>query len=876
MTKHPLSDLHADIRDHIERETQDNIEQGMTPEEARYAALRKFGNVTLAKEDTRAVWVPVGLEQMAQDARYAIRMMRGNPGFSAIVILTLALGISLNNTMFTIVNVVMLRGLPFADPERVVALGTHDARSVWIPGPQGYRGLSYSEFRDWQRSARAFAGMAASNPATMNVSEEGFAPDRFEGAYISAEAFGLIGRQPVLGRDFRPEDDRPGAAATVILGHRIWTSRYGADPRVVGRTIRVNAVEATIIGIMPVGFQFPATADIWQPLSLMPGLLDQSRQTRELDVFGRLADGTTMAQARADLSAIAARLAVAFPDANANFQATVAPYRDRYTPPQINAIFLAMMGAVGFVLLIACVNAANLLLARSVRRSREIAIRVSLGGTRWRIIRQLLVESVMLALLAGVAGLGLSAMGLRLFEAAVNAQPGKPYWLQFSMDGQVFAFLAGLCLGTGLLFGFAPALHVSKAKPLDALKDAGRSGSGRRARRWSGALVMGEIALALVLLAGAGFMMRSFLDLYRADPGIDTSQLITMRLELPHQKYPTPQAQVAFYQRLEERLDGMPGVSSVSLALSRPFNGGFNRQLVIDGRPSMEGDKPPTITAVHIGPRYFETLRLPLLRGRAFSGTDGRPGEETAIVDQHFVAQYFPNEDPIERRIRLTDANARGGAPPWLRIVGVARNLGERSPENPPQAVVYLPYRLEPYSEITLIAHDSSKPGVIASRLRSEVRALDPDLPLFDIQTMDEWMAFLRWPQRVFGSMFSIFACIALVLCAVGLHAVTAQTVTQRTQEIGIRLALGAQARQIWWMVMRRALLQVAIGLTIGLPGALGVGHLLHGLWVDTSPRDPITLVSIALLLALVTLGACAWPTLRASRLDPLAALRYE
>ena len=820
--------------------------------------------------------MPLWLDELRQDVRQAFRVILRDPVFSTVVVLTLALGIGLNTAMFTIVNAVMLRDLPFSDPDRVVAVGTHDARSDWIPGPQGYQGLSYPEFRDWRDSARTFAGLAASSPATMNVSDEEFAPDRFEGAYISADAFGLIGREPVLGRGFRPEDDRPGAPASVILGDRVWRNRYRADPEVIGRSIRVNAVKATVIGVMPAGFQFPATAEIWQPLALMPGLLDQGRQNRELDVFGRLAEGTTIEQARADLRTISARLANTFPDTNRNIVPTVATYRDRHTPPQIDAIFLAMMGAVGFVLLIACVNAGNLLLARSVGRSREIAIRASLGGTRWRLVRQLLVESVLVALVAGVVGLAFSLAGVRAFAAAVDAQPGKPYWLTFSMDGQVFLFLAALCLGTGFLFGLAPALQVSGTSPYAMLKDGGRGASRGRASRWTGALVMGELALALVLLAGAGFMMRSFLDLYRANHGIDMSGLVTMRLALQHERYLTAEQQVGFYQRLEDRLSYLSGSTSITLALSRPFNGGFNRQLFIDGKEMTDDGTPPTISAVLIGPRYFETLGLPLVRGRPFAMTDGRPGEETAIVDQHFVAQYFPHEDPIDRRIRLTDATNHGAAPLRLRIVGVARNLGERSVGSPRHAVVYLPYRLEPYPEITLIVRDSAAPGAIASRLREEVRAEDPELPIFDIQTMDEWMAFLRWPQRVFGTMFSVFAFIALVLSAVGLHAVTAQAVTQRTQEIGIRLALGAQQRQIWWMVMRRALVQIAIGFAVGFPGALGVGHLLQGLWVDTSPRDPATLVTITVVLVVACLSACVWPTRRASRLDPVAALRYE
>lgn len=702
----------------------------------------------------------------------------------------------------------------------------------------------------------------------MNVSEEALAPERFLGAYVSANTFGLLGRKPLLGRDFRPEDDQLGAPAVVILGHRVWTRRYGADRSIIGRTIRINAIPSSIIGVMPARFGFPLTADLWQPLGLLPDLGNQPRDARVLNAFARLADRTTIMEAQSKLDAIAARLARDFPETNGDIQSTVWPYSQRYIAPQVKLIILALMGAVGFVLLIVCANVANLLLARSAQRSREISIRTSLGATQWRIVRQLLVESVLLAAAGGIAGYALSILGVKLLSVVIE-ETNPPYWLQLTMDRRTFVFLAVLCLGTGLVFGLAPALHLSKTNVNEALKEGARTGTGGlRVRRWASVLVIAEVALTLVLLAGAGYMVRAFLRLYRADAGIDTSQLVTMRLDLPILKYSTPEQRRTFYERLEEQLSAIRTISSATVASNVPFGGAQVRQLAIDGRALLDGKKPPTVPTVMIGSRYFETLGLSLVRGRTFGNTDGMPGQESAIVNRRFVAMYFPNEGPIGRRIGVTTAG--GVAGPWATIVGVSptvhRDIGSEG-----DPLVYLPYRAQPGPAAALIVRAKGEPSAIVSRLREEVRALDRDLPLFDIRTLDQWLASLRWPERVFGTMFTIFSCIALVLSAVGLYAVTAYSVKQRTQEIGVRMALGAAAPQVWWLIFRRVIVQLGIGVVFGLPGTFLVGRLP---WMG-SP-DPLILVPIVLLLASVIVAAGFVPARRATRLDPVIALRYE
>ena len=558
-----------------------------------------------------------------QDLRFALRLLVKDRWFTAVAVIALALGIGVNATVFTFVNAVLIRGLPFDDPDRIMAVGTRDARNR-------DRGMSYPDFEDYRAANRTLSALAAYSGQTMNVSDEGRAPERFQGPYVSANAFRLIGQQPLLGRDFRPEDDRPGAAAVVILGNGVWKNRYGSDPAVVGRTIRVNDVPSTVIGVMPEGFKFPINADLWLPLVQMPRLTEQKRDARNLEAFGRLADRVTLPQAQSEFTTIASKLAHDYPATNKDVTARVMTFNDRVNGGQIRLIFLSLMGAVAFVLLIACANVANLLLARSATRSREMSVRVSLGASRWRIVRQLLVESVVLSIIGGLLGLALAFVGVRLFDAATQ-DVGKPYWIQFTMDGRVFGFFAAVCLGTGIVFGLAPALHVSKTDLNEVLKEGGRSGSsGTRARRWTSVLIVAELALTLVLLAGAGLMMRSFLKLYSLDVGVETSRLLTMRLALPNQKYPTLEQRRAFYDRLDQRLAGIGGIQAATIATNMPLGGGIPRLLAIDGRQPADGEQPQTVTQVTIGARYFETMGVRILRGRAFDDLDGTAGHDSA------------------------------------------------------------------------------------------------------------------------------------------------------------------------------------------------------------------------------------------------------
>jgi predicted permease len=857
------ADLVEELDAHLARKQQSLEARGVNREDAARTARRALGNVLVAQENARDVWYWPWLRDVTQDLGFAARLLTRDRWFTLVAVLALSLAIGVNNTVFALVNAALIRAMPFEQPDRIVVFGTRDPRFPAVAGPPGYRGLSFPDLQDWSRApSEVFAGIGAYVETTMNVSDDERVPERILGSYLSANLFDLIGRQPLVGRGFRAEDDRSGAPAVAILGHRVWISRYRGDPEILGRTVRINGRPSNIIGIMPDGFRFPSAAAAWQPLGLLPGLEQQARDARVLTGLARLAPGVGIGEARDALDTIAIRLARELPATNANIRATVWPFHERYVAPQVELIILALMGAVGLVLLVACANVANLLLARAAQRSSEIAIRASLGATRWRIVRQLLVESLLLAAAGGAGGLAFSLVGVRLLSSVLMAS-APPYWLDLTLDGWSVVFLTGVCFATALVFGLAPALHASRSVA-GTLSERGRTGTGGiRVRRWTGALVTVELALTLVLLAGAGFMMRAFLILYRTNTEIDTSRIVTTRLDLPSLKYPSQEQRAAFYERLEDRLRALPVISSAAIASGVPFGSAPARRVEIEGRPLPEGDTPPSVPTVTVGAGYFETLGLRALGGRVLTSQDGTVGREpAAVVNERFAAMFLPGDAPVGRRIRLTSQGSRGDLLEWVTIVGVVPTV--RRDESEGRPLVYLPIRTEPGPVAALIVRSEREPGDVVPLLREEVRALDPDLPLFDIRTLDEWLAFLRWPERVFGTMFTIFACIAVVLSGVGLYAVTAHAVRQRTREIGIRIALGAAAPQVWWLILRQVMAQVGIGLLLGLPGALAVAGLP---WMG--PRQPLVLVPVALVLVCVAAAACIVPARRATQTGP-------
>ena len=807
---------------------------------------------------------------MLQDLRYAFRMLVKDKWFTLVAVLALALGIGLNATVFTFVNAVLIRGLPFHHPEQILHMnGRNSATSSGS-------GISRLDFEDLRARTQTFSGLAAYRGGNFIVTESGRPPERVQGVFVTANTFSLLGQEAMLGRTFSADEDQQQAAPAVLLGYGVWQSRYGGDPSIVGRVLKVSDVSCTVIGVMPEGVKFPNNADLWRPL-VPEGDDLTKRDTRNMNLFGRLKPGVSRAAATTEITGIAKQLEQQYPDTNKNMTIEVMTFNERFNGGPIRAVFLALLGAVGFVLLIACANVANLLLARSATRAREVAVRVALGASRLRIIRQLLVESVLLACLGGVLGLALARVSVQLFDAAVS-DVGKPYWIQFTFDPLVFTYFAAICLTTGIVFGLAPALQVSKTNVNDVLKEGGRGSAGaRRARRMVSAMVIAEITLTLVLLVGAGLMIRSFLKLYSFNLGIDTTNLLTLQIQLPNQKYPKPEERRIFYDSLMTRLQAIPGMQAATIATAIPFGGSEGRTLEIDGRPAAKPEEAPRTSVVTISPSYFDVMGVAMRRGRALTDADGAPGAENVVVNERFVTRFFPGEDPVGKRIRLVAGGRTPEPGPWVTIVGLTPTIRQGNPqEREPDAVVYQPYRLQAPGFMNIITRSQVPAASLTMLVREAVQAVDADQPVFQVRTVDEFLARARWPYRVFGTLFTIFACIALVLSAVGIYAVTAYSVTQRTPEIGVRMALGARPGQVSWLILRRGLVQLAIGLTLGVVLAWFASAALQSLVVQIPTRDPVTFGAILVLLILVTVSACLIPARRATRLDPVSALRAE
>lgn len=803
-------------------------------------------------------------DDLPRDLRLAMRLLVKDRWFTAAATFALSLGIAANTTVYTVVNTMMLRGLPVAHPDRFVAFDdpTHGPLAV-----------SYRDVEDWRASTTRFAGLAAYTQASMTVDDAGRAPEQFGGAYISGNGFQLLEEQPQLGRILQPQDDRRGAPAVVVLGYRVWKSRYDSDPAIVGRPIRVNGAPAVVVGVMREGFRFPLLEDIWQPLAAMAGLATDRREARTLRVFGRLADGVSIGGARAEINSIAQQLAREHPDTNSGARVLVDPFTGTPRHP----VYLALFGAVAFVLLIACANVAHLLVARTTRRWREISIRISLGATRWRIVRQLLVETLIVAAVAGVLGLLLSVAGVRAYAYAVN-DINFPYWYdhRWTMDRHVFAFVAVICLGSAIVSGLLPAWQLSKPRVNDTLKEVGRGAVGAGgARRWTSALLVAQLAFTLVLLTGAALMMRSFVAVYRADEIVDASPIMTYSLRPPAVRYRTAALRMAFFERLLQRLDGTPAVQSASITNAWPF--GYTpqwRAAIDDGSPT---DEHVAFTASYVtaGPRYFETLGVTVVRGRDFDELDGSSGHDAAIVNQLLAARWFGGDDPIGRRIAFVDPGLRAAKPYVATIVGISPTVRQTVLEDL-SPVIYAPLRANPPAVGRLLVRGRAGTAPLTALVRDQLRAIDAELPLANPIPLDYMKSGSRWGHRVFGAMLAIFALIAILLAAIGLYATTAYAVTQRQQEIGVRVALGARVPQVLWLFVRGALAQLAAAVMIGLGGAYGVGTLLSGMLIQTPAHDPATLAALAVLLAAVVLAATVLPSRRAARIDPAIALRYE
>jgi putative ABC transport system permease protein len=813
---------------------------------------------------------------LLDDIRLSFRTLRQNPGFTAVAVTMLALGIGVNATIFTVTNAVLFKGFPgVAGNDRILYMSTFDGCCV-----------SYPDFLDWRAQAKSFEGMAVVHGINKIFVDRGGFPETVYTTEVSANTFQLAGTKPILGRDFTHADEVAGAPGTAILRYGFWERWYAKDPAVIGRAVRINGSPATIIGVMPPGFSFPQNEDLWVPLEPTARVLDRANRDTWF-VFGQLREGVTRESARAEMETIGRRLASAYPVTNQgrDLLPHVYNFREFFIGPNATLIYEAMSGAVVFVLLIACANLANLMLARAIGRSRETSVRMALGAGRWRIIRQLLVESVMLSCVGGVLGWWIAKWGVHLYALAATG-PGlsdaiNGTWfddvLDYAMGYRVLAYLIAISIGTGLLFGLAPALRLSKLDVNAALKDGGRGATGGgRGKRLSALLVTGEMALAIVLLAGAGVMIRSFLKIYNADVGVKTESLLTTLLTLPSARYFTAEGQRSFVDRLKTRLEALPGVESVSIASALPSAHAGRVPYELAGAESAADREHATISSVVVSSDYFRTVGAAVISGREFNRFDAASSAPAvAIVNQRFASEHWPGEAALGKRLRFFNGKAPG---PWMTVVGVVSNIVQnditRQTFDP---LVYTPSEQRPAASMWILMRTRGAPGGLASALRGQVQAMDSDLPIaLGPFPLAQYLARGYQYRGTSGTLFLIFAAIALLLASVGLYAVIAHSVSQRTQEIGIRIAMGATARDILGLVFHQGMIPLATGLAIGLAGSFAVNRVIKSSLVHVSPYDPLTLmVASSVLILAATLG-CLVPARRAMRVDPVVALRHE
>lgn len=794
------------------------------------------------------------------DVRFGLRALAKNPGFTVVAVAMLAAGIGINATVFTVADAVLFKGFPTV---------AQNDRLLYISN--GGCCISYPDFQDIRAQAKSFQGMGITHGIGDALTDGAGYAQRVEITEVSSDTFRTVGRRPILGRDFEPADQAPGAGPVAILSHGFWARRYGKDPDIVGRAIRLNGAFTTIIGVMPEGFSFPQTVDMWVPLMETAAVMNRG-QTYTWFAFGRLRDGVSFASAKAETEGIIRRLETEYPLTDTRWHLVVQNFAQFFIGANAALIYGTMWGAVGFVLLIACANLANLMLARAIGRLREISVRIALGAGCWRIIRQLLVESLMLSCAGGALGWWLAKWGVRAYELAM-AQKESWLILDYAMDQRVLVYLIAISIGTGLLFGLAPALRLSKLDVNATLKDGGRGATGGRAKHLSALLVTGEMALAVVLLAGAGVMIRSFLKIHNASVGVDTNNLLVGEFAPPASRYPTAQARLSFFERLQARIQAIPGVESVVLADSLPAWGSRRLEYELAANAPAGARGRPKVSTLPISPGYFATLRAPVLAGRDFSDHDSAQSAPVAIVNQRLASRFWPGQNALGQRIRVFEGP---GAAPWLTVVGLVSNIVQNDQTRQRvDPVVYVPYRQHTPGETWVLARTAIPPEDLETAFHEAVRSLDPDLPIYGPVPLLRRLEGYS-DNRFYGTLLLIFAGIALLLASIGLYTVVAHAVSQRTQEIGIRMAIGATARDIRRLVFRQGMIPLAAGLAIGIAGALGVNRILKSELVNVSPADPLTfLLTAGVLILAATLG-CLIPARRAMRVDPVVALRHD
>jgi putative ABC transport system permease protein len=875
------AEIVEELAQHLEDRYEQLLRGGASSDEAYQQSLAELAESDLLARELRRVHRTVNQDQvvmgeqrrtnivkdLGQDLRYGFRTLLKNPSFTMIAVIALALGIGANSAIFSVVNTVLLRPLPYEDPDRLVMVW-EDATKHGYPRDTP----AAANYIDWRNQNHVFEDMAAVADLSANLTGAGD-PERIDGSRANASLFSVLGTAPQLGRAFTPEEDQPGANKVVMLSNRLWQRRFAADVSIIGKQVILNGQSHTVVGVMPAQFQFPnQDVELWVPIAFTSQQAG-SRGSHYLQVVARLKPGVSVPQAQAEMNTIAARLQQQYPEQNTDLGAVVVPLHE-HVVGDIRPALLILLGAVGLVLLIACANVANLLLARAAVRQKEIAVRVAFGASRWRLIRQFLTESILLATVGGVFGLVLSLIGIRLLTSFIP--PNISQVKAITLDTRVLGFTLLVSLLTGVIFGLVPALQASMFNPNETLKEGGRdSSAGNRGNRIRALLVIAEVAVSLVLLIGAGLLINSFMRLRSVDPGFKTENLLTMKIVLPALKYPDLAQRSAFYTDLLQRVEALPGVKSAAVTTNLPlYRQGNSVGTEIEGRPAPPPGQEIIVVTRVVSPKYLTTMGIPLLRGRQFGPEETAKMPGSVIISETMARRYWPGEDPIGKRL----TPGRNASPDdWFQIIGIAKDIRQFELNADPKPQMYLPFvQADFFAPGDLVVKTDVDPIGLAATVRRTVWEIDKDQPVSNIKTMDEIAAESVARQRFSMLLLTIFAAVALVLAAVGIYGVMSYSVTHRRSEIGIRMALGAQKSDVLKLTVGQGLKLVLIGVGFGLAGAFALTRLMASLLFGVGATDPGTFITISVLLVSVALLANYIPARRATKVDPLAALRYE
>jgi putative ABC transport system permease protein len=863
------TELDDELHFHFERQVQKYERAGLAREEALRRARLEFGGINQVKEECREARGVHFMEELFQDVRYGLRMLRKSPGFTAVALLTLALGIGANTSIFSVVYGVLLRPLPYQDSDSVIVLNETTPKV-------GRVSVSYPNFVDWRSWNHTFSRMTAVTSVSYNLAGVN-QPESISGEAVSPDFLSMLGVHPLLGRDFDPSEEKAGATPVVLLGYELWQSHLGGERDVLGRTINLDGHGFTIIGVLPPEFRSIDKTDVMVPIGVWAtgrSSINERGDRGDMSVIGRLAPGVSLRQARAEMDAIAVRLAAAYPTANAQFGAVLRPIREVFVG-DIRPAILVLFCAVMFVLLIACANVANLFLMRGAARTREIALRIALGATRARIVRQMLAESLVLAFFGGLLGVAVSMAGIRGMARLIpmGMQAGEAV----NLNGAVLLFAAAAVVLSSLMFGLVPALQLTKPEMQSDLKEGGRSVSaGVGQNRLRGFLAVGEIAVALILLVGAGLMVKSLFRLMTVDPGFKTDRILTMEMDLRTAQYDKQPAILNFWEQVLARVRVLPGVEGAALGTVVPLTDSHSRSdITIEGMPLPKPGNFPHPDEHEVSPGYLRTLGVPLLRGREFTVADTENAPLVGMINAMIARQFFPNQDALGKRFMFGRPSA-DRPPKWITIVGVTADTKLYGLANPARLEVYIPFRQSVSGAMDLVVKSAADPAALTSSIRYAVASIDKDQPIFAIATMQQLVKDSVSTRRVTLILLGIFSALALVLAAIGIYGVISYSVAQRTHEIGIRMALGADGGGVLRMILAQGAKIAGAGVVIGLAASLGLTRLMANLLFSVSAADPLTFAAVAIALVLVAMLACYIPARRALRVDPIIALRYE